>query len=73
MATIPMYWGEMAYFDSDNSGQPFLFLHGTGCDSSDWTAVIDGLPQNFRCITLDFRGHGESTVPTQLFTLGDPC
>ena len=71
MATIPMDWGEMAYLDSDNSGQPFLFLHGTGCDSSDWTAVIEGLPRNGRCIALDFRGHGQSTVPTQSFTLAD--
>jgi pimeloyl-ACP methyl ester carboxylesterase len=61
----------MAYFDSENSGQPVLFLHGTGCDSSDWTAVIEGLPQNGRCIALDFRGHGQSTVPTQPFTLAD--
>ncbi len=71
MATIPMYWGEMVYFDSDNSGQPFLFLHGTGCDSSDWIAVIEGLPRNLRCIALDFRGHGQSAVPTQPFTLAD--
>ena len=71
MVTIPMYWGEMVYFDSDNAGQPFLFLHGTGCDSSDWTAVIKGLPRNLRCIALDFRGHGQSAVPTQPLTLSD--
>ena len=60
----------MAYFDSDNSGQPLIFLHGTGCDASDWTPVTKRLPRNQRCITLDFRGHGQSTVPTQSFTLG---
>ena len=64
-----MRWGEMAYADSDNAGQPVLFLHGTGCDSSDWAAVIDKLPRTLRCISLDFRGHGESTVPAQPFTL----
>ena len=70
MTTIPMSWGKMAYFDSDNaSGQPLLFLHGTGCDSSDWSAVIEGLPQSQRCIALDFRGHGQSTAPTRPFTL----
>lgn len=68
MTTIPMCWGEMAYFDSDGSGQPLLFLHGTGCDSSDWAVVINGLAQNGRCIALDFRGHGQSTVPTQAFS-----
>ncbi len=71
MPTIQMSCGEMAYLDSDNSGQPLLFLHGTGCDSSDWAEVIEGLPKNERCISLDFRGHGQSPVPTQPFTLAD--
>ncbi|RKU34601.1 hypothetical protein C6496_19840 [Candidatus Poribacteria bacterium] len=71
MTTIPMCWGETAYTDSDNSGQPVLFLHGTGCDASDWAAVIEGLPPHLRCIALDFRGHGQSSVPTQSFTLAD--
>ena len=71
MKTITIDWGEMSYFDSDNTGQPFLFLHGTGCDASDWAAVIEGLPRNLRCIALDFRGHGQSPVPTQSFTLTD--
>ncbi len=71
MTTIPMPWGEMAYLDSGNSMPPLLFLHGTGCDASDWTPVIKGLPRNQRCIALDFRGHGQSSVPTQSFTLGN--
>ena len=66
-----MNWGEMAYLDSGDSGCPLLFLHGTGCDSSDWIAVIEELSRNLRCIALDFRGHGQSTVPTQPFTLAD--
>ena len=61
----------MAYIDSDNSGQPVLFLHGTGCDASDWAAVIEGLPPHLRCIALDFRGHGQSSVPTHPFILAD--
>ena len=71
MRTVEMAWGEMAYFDSGNSGQPLLFLHGTGCDASDWRAVIEGGPGEQRCITPDFRGHGQSTVPTQAFSLAD--
>lgn len=71
MAVVPMYWGEMAYFDSDHTGQTLLFLHGTGCDASDWRVVIKELPQNRRCIALDFRGHGQSSVPIQAFSLSD--
>ena len=71
MRTIEMSWGEMAYHDSGNLPSPLIFLHGTGCDASDWMSVTDGLPHNQRFIALDFRGHGQSTVPTQPFTLTD--
>lgn len=66
-----MSWGEMAYHDSGHLPSPLIFLHGTGCDASDWMPVIDGLPRNQHFIALDFRGHGQSTVPTQPFTLTD--
>ena len=66
-----MSWGELAYHDSGNLPSPLIFLHGTGCDASDWMSVTDALPRNQRCIALDFRGHGQSPVPTQPFTLTD--
>lgn len=70
-----MSWGEMAYYDSGNLPSPLIFLHGTGCDASDWMPVIDGLPRNQRCIALDFRGHGQSTVKPafQEFRPADPA
>ena len=71
MPIVPMYWGEMAYLDSGDSGCPLLFLHGTGCDASDWMPVIERLPSEQRCIAPDFRGHGQSAVPTQPFMLGN--
>ena len=40
MTTIATCWGEMSYHDSGKSGHPLLFLHGTGCDTSDWAPVI---------------------------------
>ncbi len=66
-----MSCGELAYHDSGNLPSPLIFLHGTGCDASDWMSVTDALPRNQRCIALDFRGHGQSPVPTQPFTLTD--
>ena len=69
MTTIATDWGEMAYLDSGGPGHPLLFLHGTGCDASDWVSVVERLSGKWRCITLDFRGHGQSTVPTLPFTL----
>lgn len=64
-------WGEMAYADSGGSNCPLLFLHGTGCDSTDWLSVIDNLLQNHQSITVDFRGHGRSSIPTEPFTIED--
>ena len=71
MGTIEMHWGEMAYHVSGNPTPPLLFLHGTGCDASDWIPVTERLPRDQRVIALDFRGHGQSSVPTQPFTLGN--
>ena len=70
MTTITTDWGKMAYLDSGGPGHPLLFLHGTGCDASDWVSVVERLQGKWCCITLDFRGHGQSSVPTQPFTLG---
>ena len=70
MKTVEMSWGKMAYDDSGNLSPSLIFLHGTGCDASDWIPVTERLPRNQRCVALDFRGHGQSTVPTQPFTLG---
>ena len=68
---LETYCGEIIYYDSRGSGDPLLFLHGTGCDASDWQPVIEKLPSAQRCIALDFRGHGQSSVPTKSFTLTD--
>ncbi len=69
VTAITRFWGEMVFLDSGGSGIPILFLHGTGCDSTDWKSVIEKLPSDQRSITLDFRGHGHSSVPIEPFTL----
>lgn len=64
-------WGKLAYSDTGETGIPLLFLHGTGCDSDDWKSVIDLLRNKQRCVTLDFRGHGQSSTPTEQFTISN--
>lgn len=66
---LPMPWGDMAYRMADRSGVPVIFLHGSGCDGADWDAALKRLPDALHPITLDFRGHGHSAVPTEDFTL----
>jgi pimeloyl-ACP methyl ester carboxylesterase len=71
MDTIKMGWGDMSFNDSGRTTPTLLFLHGTGCDSTDWSPVIDCLPSNQRFLALDFRGHGKTAVPTQSFSIHD--
>lgn len=66
---LKRFWGDMFFCDSEGSGIPLLFLHGTGCDSTDWDIVISELPKEQRYLTLDFRGHGRSTAPLEPFTI----
>jgi len=42
------------------SRRDVLFLHGGGLNAHTWDVVCLGLREEFRCIALDQRGHGES-------------
>jgi pimeloyl-ACP methyl ester carboxylesterase len=48
-------------FDERGTGRPIVFLHGLCESRQSWQPVTDRLAPEFRCITFDFRGHGEST------------
>lgn len=43
------------------AGHAVVFLHGMGCDGSDWRPQFDRFAGEFRCIAPDHRGHGRST------------
>jgi len=44
----------------DPAGPPIVFLHGGAHDSSRWSEVCRRLPQRYRCVVPDSRGHGAS-------------
>jgi esterase len=44
----------------DRAGRPLLFLHGGGQTCRTWDVVCHELSQDYRCIALDQRGHGDS-------------
>ena len=71
METLQRDWGSLAFEDRGGSGPCLLFLHGSHCDSSDWQETLEHLPGGLRLITMDFRGHGQSSVPEEPFVLGD--
>jgi pimeloyl-ACP methyl ester carboxylesterase len=41
-----------------------LFIHGIGHSGAVWDEIVDALPKDLRCITIDLLGFGDSPQPT---------
>jgi len=41
---------------------PFVLIHGLGCDASMWDAVVAALPSDVGLVIPELRGHGASTL-----------
>jgi pimeloyl-ACP methyl ester carboxylesterase len=59
---------EIAYTDQ-GKGTPILFVHGYPLSKAMWDPQAKGLASNFRVMTMDLRGHGESEAPLWLYTM----
>ncbi|MCP5028073.1 MAG: alpha/beta hydrolase [Actinomycetia bacterium] len=58
---------EVAVHDYGGSGQPTLFLHGTGLCSRMWEPVMEQLPEAvFRPVGVDLRGHAATKTPADV-------
>ncbi len=56
------------HWQSVGEGEPLLWLHGgMGC-GDDWRHVFPEVPEGFRLIAPDLRGHGASIDPSGAFT-----
>jgi 3-oxoadipate enol-lactonase len=53
------------------AGRLAMFLHPIGTRGAFWDPVVDRIQDRCRCVTLDLRGHGDSDVPHERFTLND--
>lgn len=49
--------------DHGGDGPPLLFCHATGFCGRYWDPICRRLADRWRCIAMDFRGHGDSVVP----------
>lgn len=52
--------GSSISYADDGDGPPIVFLHALGRSGSDWSTIVAGLAPSFRCVTIDFPGHGAS-------------
>lgn len=52
--------GAKIYYEDYGEGQPILLVHGWLCSSRFWRKNVPDLGNEFRVVTLDLRGHGNS-------------
>jgi pimeloyl-ACP methyl ester carboxylesterase len=50
----------LSYLDWGGDSEPILFLHGGALSAHSWDLVCLGLRDDWHCIALDLRGHGDS-------------
>ncbi len=49
-------------YEDSGKGKVLLFLHGLGSTLKDWDFQVPFFSKNFRVITVDLRGHGDSVM-----------
>ena len=67
--------GKLAYSDFGGDGQPVIMLPGMGALRNEYRFLVPFLTTaGYRAITVDLRGHGESSVPWRTYdvpSMGD--
>jgi 3-oxoadipate enol-lactonase len=51
------------YYEVHGEGEPLVLLHGLGSSTRDWQFQLDDFATNYRLITLDLRGYGQTDHP----------
>lgn len=63
--TAPKYLetkdGAKIYYEDHGTGQPIVLVHGWLCSSRFWQRNVPELASQFRVVTIDLRGHGNSS------------
>ncbi len=58
------------YTDYGGGDRAVVFSHGWGGDGSYWVRQVDALKDDYRVVTLDLAGHGNSGTNRQDWTVG---
>lgn len=61
----------IAYDDTGSGGPAVIFSHGLLMDRTMFAPQVEALRGDFRCITWDARGHGETGPAAEVFTYWD--
>jgi pimeloyl-ACP methyl ester carboxylesterase len=57
-------------YETKGEGNPALvFIHGWSCDKSYWSEQVKDLSQNYKVVTVDLGGHGQSGLNRESWTI----
>lgn len=65
----PKINGVTLAFNDQGTGFPIIFLHAFPLNRTMWVEQEKALSSQFRVVTIDLRGHGESDAPLWHYTL----
>ena len=49
----------------EGSGPTIVFVHGWTCNTSSWRGQVPAFAEDYRVVTLDLPGHGQSEAPAE--------
>src|SRR5258706_10594796 len=56
-------------YDAHGSGRPLLLIHGYPLNRHMWRPQVETLTDAARVIAPDLRGHGDSSTPSETYTV----
>lgn len=59
----------LVYEEYGHGNPPMLMVHGWCCDHTNFAPQVEHFRHNYRVVTVDLRGHGESDKPDQDYTM----
>ena len=61
---------DIVYFEKGKGNQTLVFIHGYSCNSNYWWAQLDYFSKNYKVISVDLGGHGESSQTRENYNMG---
>ncbi|SDU00070.1 alpha/beta fold hydrolase [Halopseudomonas salegens] len=61
--------GHRLHYTDQGQGPAVLLIHGLGSSSLDWEYQLPALTPNYRVLTLDMLGHGQSDKPRSGYSI----
>src|SRR5512139_235086 len=63
--------GVTIHYETMGAGRPLVFVHGWSMSARVWRYQTEALASAYRVVTVDLRGHGESSPTVSGFALED--